>query len=198
MLPINSSVQVARVINLGGGNNTAEMITLDAADSNPQWIDIPPMNFARHDAPNALLLADGSLIVIGGRDQSHNFVMVSEKLDYSDINPSHWTWSNLPVVMSVPRAYHSTALLLPDGRVWVAGSRRYQWNEFEDDMERRIEVYKPGYLFEGERPQIVSAPSTINYGETFEILYSGNESEPKISSVALISLGSVTHCFDAN
>jgi hypothetical protein len=193
ILPINSSVQVARIINLGGGNNTAEMITLDAADSNPQWIDIPSMNFARHDAPNALLLADGSLMVIGG-----DFTLVPEKLDYSNPNPQNWTWAQLPA-MTVSRKYHSTALLLPDGRVWVAGSRISRgWNEYEDDMERQIEVYKPGYLFEGERPQIVSAPSTINYGETFEILYSGNESEPKISSVALISLGSVTHCFDAN
>jgi galactose oxidase len=26
------------------------------------------------------------------------------------------------VPMQVPRLYHSTALLLPDGRVWVAGT----------------------------------------------------------------------------
>lgn len=65
-------------------------------------------------------------------------------------------------------------------------------------MERRIEIYSPGYLFEGTRPEIVDAPLFINYGSgQFEIGI-GNDPVKVIDSVVLISLPSVTHCFDCN
>jgi hypothetical protein len=55
--------------------------------------------------------------------------------------------------MVTPRLYHSTAALLPDGRVLVAGSGRPhatnggvdQWN---------VEIYSPPYLFQTARPTI--------------------------------------------
>jgi len=136
------------------------------------------------------------LIIIGG-----NETLIPEMLDYSDPDPSNWSWSELPA-MEVPRKYHSSALLLPDGRVWCGGSRIYsdpQNFEFENDMERRIEIYSPGYSFEGARPEITSAPQVINYDEVFEVWYNVTaDPSPDIDSVVLISLPSVTHCYDSN
>ena len=137
-----------------------------------------------------------SLIIIGG-----NETLVPEMLDYSDPDPANWEWSSLPA-MEVPRKYHSTALLLPDGTVWCGGSRIYTDPlkfEFENDMERRIEIYSPGYLFEGARPVITSAPLVINYDDVFEVGYNITaEPSPEIDSIVLISLPSVTHCYDSN
>jgi len=107
-------------------------------------------------------------------------------------------------VMTVSRKYHSTALLLPDGSVWVGGSRIYtdpqRW-EFENDMERRIEIFKPGYFFEGLRPVIDEAPLSIITGDenSFELALSIEVGgELQINSVVLISMANVTHCFDCN
>ncbi len=206
ILPIKSSDSTIRVINLGGGENSssrksAELIEIGTS-SYPLWIQIPAMSYERHDAPNALLLPDGGLIVIGGGDESET-VLSPEILDYSDPDPLNWSWKSLPD-MTVSRKYHSTALLLPNGSVWVGGSRIYdnpqRW-EFENDMERRIEIYKPGYFFDGIRTLITKAPLTIGYStsNTFALKYSlEEEPDVQIESVVLISLPSVTHGFDCN
>jgi hypothetical protein len=201
LLPISSGDTNIRIINIGGFNipTSCELIEI-GSDPNTDWIPVPDMDHPRHDCPNAMLVADGSLIVIGGGDPETT-ILVPEMLDYSDPDPSNWSWSELPA-MEVPRKYHSTALLLPDGRVWCGGSRIYsdpQNFEFENDMERRIEIYSPGYLFEGARPVITSAPLTINYDEEFEVSYDvTSDPAPEIDSIVLISLPSVTHCYDSN
>lgn len=209
LLPIKSTDTSIRIVNLGGFVNsaaakTSEMIEIGST-TNPQWISMNDLIFLRHDSPSALLLADGSLIVIGGGD-AETTVLEAEMLDYSDPNPANWSWTTLDdsPIMEVPRKYHSTALLLPDARVWVGGSRIYtspQVWEFENDMERRIEFYEPAYLDDGYRPEITVAPLTINYGagNKFNVKIRV-ESDPAmiIDSIVLISLPSVTHCYDSN
>jgi len=211
-LPIKSTDTNIRIINLGGVGyleeldytKTCEMISLGDS-STPDWIGTKDLNYMRHDCPGALLLADASLIVIGGGNATDT-TLETEVFDYSDPDPSQWSWSEIIFAegesMHVPRKYHSTAFLIPDGRVWVGGSRIYtdpQRAEFENDMERRIEFFSPGYLFEGPRPLITSAPLVINYDEVFSVAYDvTSEIIPTINSIVLISLPSVTHCFDSN
>jgi galactose oxidase len=48
------------------------------------------------------------------------------------------------------RSYHTTALLLPDGRIWVAGSSPGQNTQFE----QVVELFSPPYLFRGPRPRV--------------------------------------------
>jgi Domain of unknown function (DUF1929) len=96
----------------------------------------------------------------------------------------------------VARNYHSVALLMPNGRVWTAGSSK---NAASGDPavvgEMRIEVYKPPYDAELDRPQITSSPSSIVYGQTFEVR---TPQAANIRRVALIRAGSVTHAFDSD
>src|SRR5882762_1286556 len=92
--------------------------------------------------------------------------------------------------MQVPRLYHSTALLLPDGRVLVAGGGR--------DFGRAVnhldaEIYSPPYLFKGTRPTISSAPTTMNYGSTFFV---ATPDASNIASVSFVRPGAVTHTFN--
>jgi hypothetical protein len=92
---------------------------------------------------------------------------------------------------AVVRVYHSTSLLLKDGRVLNTGSgdgagitNRYN-----------AELYSPPYLFKGARPAISSAPSAVGYGQSFFV---GTANPTSIARVTLLRPGSVTHAFDAS
>jgi galactose oxidase-like protein len=90
--------------------------------------------------------------------------------------------------MQVPRLYHSTALLLPDGRVLVAGGGRFGVDQLS------AEIYSPPYLFKGAPPAITAVtPTNIQYGTTFSVQ---TPDASRIDSVSLIRLGSVTHAFN--
>ncbi|KAG0570347.1 hypothetical protein KC19_6G155500 [Ceratodon purpureus] len=76
----------------------------------------------------------------------------------------------------IPRMYHSTANLLPDGRILVAGSNTHQFYTFTGQFptELRIEAFSPPYLG-GTRPGLV-VPGEMGYGEEFSgsVNYNGN------------------------
>jgi galactose oxidase len=91
----------------------------------------------------------------------------------------------------VGRAYHSSSLLLPDGRVLHGGSGEAS----KVPSERNAELFSPPYLFKGARPTISSAPTLVRYSTTFSV---ATPQAASISKVSLIRLGSVTHSFDMN
>jgi len=86
----------------------------------------------------------------------------------------------------VYRGYHSTALLLPDGRVVSAGG---------EQTGASAEIFSPPYLFKGARPTVTSAPSSVKYGNTFFV---ATPDGANIAQVTWIRLGSVTHSFGQN
>ncbi|MGH2543786.1 MAG: galactose oxidase-like domain-containing protein, partial [Ardenticatenaceae bacterium] len=100
-------------------------------------------------------------------------------------NPGTETWATLAAAQ-MARTYHGTGLLLPDGRVLVAGSGGCcgapdQYN---------AEIFSPPYLFAGARPQIDAAPTEIGYGSPF-VVETGEAAS--IARVALIRPAAVTH-----
>ncbi len=160
----------------GSGQPTNSVEIIDLADPVPQWRVVPHMSFRRMEH-NAVLLPDGRVLVIGGRsdnDGSPTPVLTPEIFDASSE-----TWTAV-APHSVPRRYHSTAVLLPDGRVLAAGG----------DFQPSGEIYSPPYLFRGPRPAIVSAPATITYGSTFSLQFTGTTST---HSAILMALPCVTH-----
>ena len=99
------------------------------------------------------------------------------------------------------RCYHSTAVLLPDGRVLSAGSGEFILNEGTpqqvandpQDTHRDAQVFSPPYLFKGPRPEITAAPASVHYGDTFEI---GTAEPGQIATISSIRLSTVTHSFN--
>lgn len=189
LLPILHNKTDARVMILGGGDpatDTAQVIDLSLGS--PTWVNTEKMFYARSHL-NAVLLPDGKLLVVGGNRTGgvDEPVLMAEIFDPDE---AVMKWTSLPE-MSVARNYHSTALLLPDGRVWVGGGRVANGGDVEDDTEKRIEIYSPGFLFEGARPNILSAPSSISYTSKFTIT-----TDVPIAAVVLIRPAATTHAID--
>jgi hypothetical protein len=93
------------------------------------------------------------------------------------------------------RGYHSTALLLPNGRVWSAGDEKHPTRPNGGfALTDTAEIYSPPYLFKGPRPRIVSAPSKLSWGDVFEVRVG-----PRVpaKSAVLVAPGATTHGADS-
>jgi hypothetical protein len=174
-----------KVLALGGNTGsgitaTAEIIDLSAAK--PTWRPTGSMNLARMHS-NAVLLPDGTVLVVGG---GTNGLYGSPVKDAEIFDPVSESWTRV-AAQATPRIYHSTAVLLPDGRVLSAGmdNGSYQFTG---------EVYSPPYLFEGPRPTITSAPSSLGYNQSFQI---STPDAANLGRVALMKPGSATHSMDS-
>lgn len=149
----------------------------------------------RREHCSPVILPDGNILIIGGTPQEDfrprqdtNALLAVEQY-----NPFLDTWSVVGS-LTTPRVYHSTALLLPDGRIWISGSN-YNCQMGMDKRELRIEIFSPPYLLSANpRPTIDSISSeTIGYSENFEIDFSSADA---ISKVAIIRCSSITHGFN--
>jgi len=93
----------------------------------------------------------------------------------------------------IPRMYHSSASLLPDGSVVVAGS-----NPNPDvttgqpySTEYRIEYFRPPYYYM-IRPSFKGMPQRVDYGNTFTVTVS-NPGKATTFKAAIMDLGFHTH-----
>jgi hypothetical protein len=158
---------------------------LDMTEASPAWRQTASMAFARTQH-NLTILPDGTVLATGGGTTSDVYNVGSAVMPAELWNPSTEGWTTL-ASMQTRRLYHSTALLLPDGRVLSAGGGRFGVDE------PNAELYAPPYLFKGARPTITSAPSQVSYGASFSVQ---TPDAARIASVSLIRLGSVTHAFN--
>jgi hypothetical protein len=167
------------------GGSTA-IIDMNAAT--PTWTTTAPMSYGRYQH-NLVVLADGQVMAIGG-SQDVDQADVNGSLPSEIWNPDTRTWTAV-AALSNPRMYHSTALLLPDGRVLAAGGGR--WSTAHDYTT--AEIYSPPYLFKGARPTITSAPASAAYASTMTVQ---TPDAASIQSVALVDLATNTHTYDGS
>jgi hypothetical protein len=170
----------------GTPTNTAEVIDLTAAT--PAWRNVGPMAFARRYL-NATLMADGKVLITGGTASSPAEGCETPVLPAEIWDPATEKFTTVASMTHV-RGYHSTAVLLPDGRVLSAGTTLGDGScqDYKD-----ADFYSPPYLFNGPRPSITSAPSIVNYGQQFTV---ATPDAANISNVNLIAFGAVTHHFN--
>jgi Domain of unknown function (DUF1929)/Bacterial Ig domain/Kelch motif len=173
-----------------GGQDPAHARTqwIDMTASSPSWQETSPMAFARR-RQNATILADGTVMAIGGTGQSD--AATAAVLPGEIWNPDTKTWKTV-AAMEEGRMYHSTALLLPDGRVYSAGGNDHTAHA-PNWTGKRAQIYSPPYLFKGPRPTISSAPASTSYGSSFTV---GSADAADIAKVALIRPGAVTHAYN--
>ena len=171
--------------NVVSATETTEL--LDMSQPVPMWIYGPNMSQPRVEM-DAVLLPNGKVLAIGGSANDEDPSTASLNADIYD--PVKNTFSPAGT-MSYPHLYHSTALLLPDGTVFMTGG-----NPQQGSFEGHIEVYQPPYLFNADgspatRPTYTGAPASISYGKSFTLTTSGT-----VASVVLIHEGASTHAFD--
>ena len=181
--------QPGKILYVGGGRTTATAETIDLNLAKPVWKLTGEMAFARRHL-NATILPDGKVLVTGGTSGT-GFSDEGRAVRAAELwDPANGGWTVL-AGNSVARVYHSSSLLLKDGRVLHTGS-----GDASGAIDHHnAEIFSPPYLFQGPRPPISSAPATVNYGETFKV---GTPDPSAISRVTWVRLGSVTHAFDMN
>jgi galactose oxidase len=190
-----------KVIFIGGGlpTHTVETIDLNAVD--PAWTIVAPLNFPRRQH-NATLLPDGTVLVTGGtQGQDFDNLTPGEPIHAAELwNPATGAWTKL-APESVDRCYHSTAVLLPDGRVFSGGGGEYAPVVGVDqanppaNTHANAQIFSPPYLFKGQRPVISNAPKSVTYGAAFNV---ETPAPNDIGMVTWIRLSSVTHSCNMN
>jgi hypothetical protein len=191
------------------GATEAERINLKAETpawsqaGNRDWPGTPPV---REHLLGILLPTGQVYVACGMNGDPRSGVMEPEiytpPIDWSTgkyISNQSGSWQRLASDAGiVPRGYHSTALLQPDGRVWTAGSTDAGGNLTNPDesvAEHRIEVYSPLYVGAANRPVIEEAPPSVDYSRTFTVRMSNSNA---VHRVAITRCGSFTHAFDGD
>ncbi len=174
--------------------------TMNADAKTPAWTPSAPWNVARANS-NTVLLPDGSMVTVGG-GSGYDANNGGGYVTYADgrarqvelYDPASNSWQLGPAQQE-DRAYHSTAVLLPDGRVFSAGDDLHPLEpDGRDSQTDNGEIYSPPYLFNGPRPVIGSAPQAVNWGDAFTI----HTTSAKINKAVLMAPGATTHGFDTN
>lgn len=179
--------QTQQVMIVGGGGSSGTAVNrvgvVDLTVAAPTYRAAPALNFARMHL-SAVLLPDRTVLVCNGSQMSEN--TSTSMLPAEIYNPATNTWTVVEK-QSVPRVYHSVALLLPDGSVATAGG-----NPQRTVNELRLEIYSPSYMAQ-PRPVIGSLPASVTYGQSITIQTS---QAPHIRWVSLIRPSANTHSCD--
>ncbi|MBS1809999.1 MAG: discoidin domain-containing protein [Acidobacteria bacterium] len=137
---------------------------------------------------NAIVLPTGEVMVIGGNTSGIEFSDQGTILTPEVWNPTTQAWRPMANI-SVPRNYHSVALLMPDGRVWSGGGGLCACAADHPDHQ----VFTPPYLYNADgtlaqRPAITAAPSTTAAGRNIAVQASAG-----ITKFSLIKMSGLTH-----
>ena len=143
----------------------------------------------RRSNVNVVILPDSKVLVCGGGSHRRGTrVLECELFDtsvnYMDPNVNPWT---TVASMNYRRQYHSTCVLLPDGRVLTGGN---------DTRGRvmQLEAYRPPYWFRGPRPRIWHSPKMVHIGQEFTV---DTLDARYVESVVLVRPMAATHHTDS-
>jgi YVTN family beta-propeller protein len=174
------------------GTSTNLAFTIDIRSPTPVVTATASMKYVRQFA-NSVILPNGEVMVIGGNTSGLKFNDTGSILSPEIWNPTTGLWREV-TDMSVPRNYHSLALLLPDGRVWSGGSG-LGGNAAD---HRDAQIYTPPMLYDAagnlaSRPTMSSAPTEIGPGQVFNVQGSAG-----ITRFTFIRMSSQTHSMNTD
>lgn len=186
-----------KILTLGGSPNyagsaasaNANLITIGNGGATPSVLKLVQMSY-RRIFHNSIVLPDGQVFTTGGQTFGQPFADIG-----ADLTPEMWspTTNQFRKMLpnSIPRTYHSVALLLLDGTVFSGGGglcADCSTNHFD------AQIYTPQYLLNSDgtnrvRPVISSVSTTsLRVGQTLTI-----NTGAAISTASLVRYGSSTH-----
>ncbi|MGI8923613.1 MAG: galactose oxidase-like domain-containing protein [Fimbriimonadales bacterium] len=220
-----SGVRESIIVKSGGAESSGEhepavtnALFADLYQDPPTWQAAAGMNLGRLNHTMVALPTTDVIVFGGSLTFGTNGIPVPEEAKprtapelwkpfVSDRATRPWKLFNKPTPADheIPRGYHSTATLLPDGRVAVGGGEPDGADKGSgNENTRDVQLFSPPYggtdAWQSLRPTIgVNCPTVIRYGETFDVTVSPNVTSGRpISKLMLISLGSTTHAFNEN
>ena len=175
---------------------TAEVLDLD--DPGAGWEPDPALDLNLGRAHfNTVLLPDGSILANGGGYGRKNDTLYAEPVYRSELYTQASGWREVGEEADA-RTYHSTSVLLPDGRVASAGDDRDIASAISPEhlslAYRTAQLWSPPYLFNGPQPAVTFAPGSVRYDAPFRVAISG--SPAAVTRAVLIRPGAVTHSVD--
>jgi hypothetical protein len=206
-----ATYDIGKSLVVGGGSLTEDGVakvptkTTVVMDSNtglvPTAAASGSMSIGRRQH-NTTVLADGSILATGGMTSTafSGTVDLNKAVTSAERwNPATGTWTVLSSAARI-RQYHSTATLLPDGRVMTGGGGICGTCTTVGYLEKNIEYYTPPYLYKKDgsgqlaaRPAISTAPATVPINANFAVT---SAQAASVRKVALIGLSDVTHGVD--
>lgn len=182
--------QARQIVMIAGGTTgISNNEYMDANAPMAGWKDYPKWNKGRHNA-NTVILPDGSLFTVGGNSQKSNYggTLFSAELYSTTADDVTGTWREV-APNTIPAAYHSSALLLPNGTVMLSQDDKNKTAEAA--ANHKVQIYSPPYLFKGARPKM-GAPNTAARGQSIGITAT-TALDRTITKAVLVAPGSVTH-----
>ncbi|MBA6152939.1 LamG-like jellyroll fold domain-containing protein [Gelidibacter maritimus] len=191
---------IGRILKVGGSasyssntvpNPNAYVIDLDPTGSTDivtVTATANPMEHARIYV-SSVVLPNGEVLIMGGLDHAEVFKDDVAYLSAEMFNPDTNSFRTL-TSMQVPRTYHSAAILLKDGRVFMGGGGLCGVNCAENHTD--AEIYSPPYLFNSngelaERPTL-DAPDKAFYEGSLMVMASSG-----IQEFSFLRMSSATH-----
>ncbi|KAK9236384.1 glyoxal oxidase N-terminus-domain-containing protein [Lipomyces kononenkoae] len=213
MFPLSSSDKYSAEIMICGGGAYQDITSPTEAscgrirpeDDNPKW-EMEGMPISRGMVEGTLLPDGTSIWMNGGHYGAQGFNLSTDPVYYPILyDPSVASGSRFTTLTSssIARLYHSVALLIPDGRVMVAGSNPVEMPILEPSeytpyvTEFRVEIFTPPYLMgdkASRRPRDVTLSSTsLRNGESFLLTFINGQANTTDVKVVLYHGGFVTH-----
>ncbi|KAF8870522.1 glyoxal oxidase N-terminus-domain-containing protein [Mucidula mucida] len=180
-------------------------LVLDAAGIAEGW-KVETMPQAR-TMLELILLPDGRVVIVNGAQTGvagYGFgrnQIGSSDADHPALTPvvydpaaplgQRFSSDGIPT-SEIPRMYHSTATLIPDGGILLAGSNpNADVSTVRFQTEYRMEFLSPPYM-SLPRPCYAGLPETVDFGHVFELSVSLPSTASNVS-VSLMDLGFATH-----
>ncbi|MCF7784919.1 MAG: putative Ig domain-containing protein [Prosthecobacter sp.] len=173
---------------IDGGVVVNKAFTVDLNGTAPVVAPAAPMANARSFA-NSVMLPNGEVMIVGGNTSGQFFSDVGTVYSPEIWNPTTGQWRAV-ADLTVPRNYHSLAMLLPDGRVWSGGGG-LSGDPLTDHQDAQI--FTPPQLFNTDgtpavRPVITAAPDRISPASIFTVNASSG-----VQYFSAISMSGLTH-----
>lgn len=192
---------IGKIVASGGGNSLRTTAAINILNPNAAPLVTTPADMAfRRRQHNLTALPDGTVLATGGNSSGASLIDIASNVYAAELwNPQTQTWRTLSNASKV-RQYHSSAILLPDGRVFTGGGGICGTCFDVGYLEKNMEIFSPPYLYKTDgsgdlapRPTIVDAPASVAYDQQF---FAETPDSSTTAQAVFMRLSSVTHSID--
>ncbi|KAL8921020.1 MAG: hypothetical protein Q9208_005911 [Pyrenodesmia sp. 3 TL-2023] len=169
----------------------ANIITLGLPNTRPSVTAIGDAHYARA-FHNSVVLPDGKVLILGGLNYARVFSDDTSILYPELFDPATNSFTVM-APMSIPRNYHSVAILMADGTVFSGGGGLCEVGCTANHYDAQI--FRPPYLFNSDqsvatRPKILSTSPAkeVPLGSTITVTM-----DSAVTKFSMVRFGTATH-----